>query len=175
LHQFISQTGYVYVTLEDADKRYITLEPNPFVKLSESELEVPVFQAVFSRVSGVEFICVRKDFSESKLIFRDFNENQNPKNEDDLKANDGNKVKKVKSRLQDDYKDGYILFDNGHKGDINDFIELVPAAWLNKAGDKIETSKDFLMPKEIYVSKNGSFSDTPNEGEKAWFMPSPLI
>lgn len=175
LHQFISQTGYVYVTLEDADKRYITLEPNPFVKLSESEAEVPVFQTVFSRVSGVEFICVRKDFSESKLIFRDFNENQNPKNEEDLKFNDGIKKKKIKSRLQDDYKDGYILFDKGHKLDINDFIELLPAAWLNKAGDKIESSKDFLMPKEIYVSKDGSFSDTPNDGEKAWFMPAPLI
>jgi superfamily II DNA/RNA helicase len=175
LHQFISQTGYVYVTLEDADTRYITLEPNPFVKLSESEPEVPVFQTVFSRVSGVEFICVRKDFSESKLIFRDFNENQNPKNEEDLKFNDGIKKKKVKSRLQEDYKDGYILFDKGHKLDINDFIELLPAAWLNKAGDKIESSKDFLMPKEIYVSKDGSFSDTPNEWEKAWFLPAPLI
>ena len=163
LHQFISQTGYVYVTLEDADKRYITLEPNPFVKLSESEPEVPVFQTVFSRVSGVEFICVRKDFSESKLIFRDFNENQNPKNEDDLKANDGNKVKKVKSRLQDDYKDGYILFDKGYQLDINDFIELLPAAWISKSG-KIENSKDFLLPKEIYVSKDGSFSETPNGG-----------
>jgi superfamily II DNA/RNA helicase/very-short-patch-repair endonuclease len=174
LHQFISQTGYVYVTLEGADKRYVTLEPNPFVKLSESEPEVPVFQTVFSRVSGVEFICVRKDFSESKLIFRDFNENQNPKNEDDLKANDGNKVKKVKSRLQDDYKDGYILFDKGYQLDINDFIELLPAAWISKSG-KIENSKDFLLPKEIYVSKDGSFSETPNGGEKAWFMPAPLI
>jgi superfamily II DNA/RNA helicase/very-short-patch-repair endonuclease len=174
LHQFISQTGYVYVTLEDADKRYITLEPNPFVKLSESEPEVPVFQTVFSRVSGVEFICVRKDFSESKFIFRDFNENQNPKNEDDLKANDGNKVKKVKSRLQDNYKDGYILFDKGYQLDINDFIELLPAAWISKSG-KIENSKDFLLPKEIYVAKDGSFSETPNGSEKAWFMPAPLI
>jgi superfamily II DNA/RNA helicase/very-short-patch-repair endonuclease len=174
LHQFISQTGYVYVTLEEAGKRHITLEPNPFVKLSENEPEVPVYQTVFSRVSGVEFICVRKDFSESKLIFRDFNENQNPKNEDDLKANDGNKVKKVKSRLQDDYKDGYILFDKGYQLDINDFIELLPAAWISKSG-KIEHSKDFLLPKEIYVSKDGSFSDTPNGEEKAWFMPAPLI
>ncbi len=174
LHQFISQTGYVYVTLEDADKRLVTLEPNPFVKLSESEPEVPVFQTVFSRVSGVEFICVRKDFSESKLIFRDFNENQNPKNEEDLKANDGIKVKKVKSRHQDDYKDGYILFDKGHQLDINDFIELLPAAWINKSG-KIENSKDFLLPKEIYVSKDGSFSNSPNGSEKAWFMPAPLI
>jgi superfamily II DNA/RNA helicase/very-short-patch-repair endonuclease len=175
LHQFISQTGYVYVTLEDADKRFITLEPNPFVKLSENEPEVPVYQTVFSRVSGVEFICVRKDLSESKLIFRDFNDNQNPKNEEDLKFNDGTKKRKVKSRLQEDYKDGYILFEKGHKLDINDFIELLPAAWQNKAGDKIEATKEFLMPKEIYVSKDGSFSDSPNGGERAWFMPAPLV
>jgi len=175
LHQFISQTGYVYVTLEDADKRYITLEPNPFVKLSESEPEVPVFQTVFSRVSGVEFICVRKDFSESKLVFRDFNENQNPKNDEDLKFNDGIKKKKVKSRLQDDYKDGYILFDRGLQFDINEFLDLLPAAWKNKAGDQIDSSKDFLLPKEIYVSQDGSFSDAPNGGKKAWFVPAPLI
>lgn len=175
LHQFISQTGYVYVTLEDADKRYITLEPNPFVKLGKDEEEVPVFQTVFSRVSGIEFICVRKDFGESKLIFRDFNENQNPKNDDDLKANDGVKVKKVKSRSADDYKDGYILFDKGYNVDINEFLELLPAAWKNKAGDKIDPTKEYLLPREIYVTREGSFSDTPNGGEKAWFIPAPLI
>ena len=60
LHQFISQTGYAYVTLEKASVRFITLEPNPFVKLSLEEPEVPVFQTVFSRISGEEFICVRK-------------------------------------------------------------------------------------------------------------------
>jgi len=174
LHQFISQTGYVYLTLENADKRYITLEPNPFVKLLENEQEVPVFQTVFSRVSGEEFICVRKDFTLSKLIFRDFNENQNPRNEDDLKTNDGNKIKKVKSRLSDDYKDGYILFDKGYMLDISEFIELLPSAWVNKSG-KIESSKDLLLPKEIFVSRDGSFSQTPNGGEKAWFIPAPLI
>jgi superfamily II DNA/RNA helicase/very-short-patch-repair endonuclease len=175
LHQFISQTGYVYVTLEDADKRHITLEPNPFVKLGADNTEVPVFQTVFSRVSGIEFICVRKDFGESKLIFRDFNENQNPKNVDDLKANDGVKVKKVKSRSGDDYKDGYILFDKDYNVDINEFIDLLPAAWKNKAGDKIDPSKEFLLPREIYVTKDGSFSDAPNGGEKVWFIPAPLI
>lgn len=174
LHQFISQTGYVYVTLEKADKRFITLEPNPFVKLTGSEPEVPVYQTVFSRVSGEEFLCVRKDFSESKLVFRDFNENQNPKNEDDLKTNDGNKTKKIKSRLQDDYKDGYILFDKNNHLDINEYLDLLPSSWKNKSGDKIDPSKDFRLPKEIYVSKDGSFSDSPNGGEKAWFMPTPL-
>lgn len=175
LHQFISQTGYVYVTLETSENRHITLEPNPFVKLSEDEQEIPVFQTVFSRVSGIEFICVRKDLAESKLIFRDFHENQNPKNEDDLKANDGNKVKKVKGRSQDDYKDGYILFDAKTHLDITEFVDLLPASWKNKAGDKIDPAKEFLLPKEIYVTKSGLYSDSANGGQKAWFIPAPLI
>jgi len=175
LHQFISQTGYVYISLEDSETRHITLEPNPFVKLTVNEPEVPVFQTVFSRVSGVEYVCVRKDYTESKLVFRDFNENQNPTNEDDLKANDGNKVKKVKNRLLEDYKDGYVLFDKGYQLDINEFIDILPAAWKNKAGDKIDGNKDFLLPKEIYVMKDGSFSEKPNGGQRAWFMPAPLI
>ncbi len=175
LHQFISQTGYVYVTLEDADKRYITLDPNPYVKLGKDEAEVPVFQTVFSRVSGIEFICVRKEYNDSKLVFRDFNENQNPKNDDDLKTNDGTKVKKVRSRTANHFTDGYILFNKGYNIDINEFLDLLPASWKNKAGDKIDPVKEFLMPSEIYVLRNGSFSDKPNGGEKAWFIPAPLI
>jgi superfamily II DNA/RNA helicase len=170
LHQFISQTGYVYVTLENADNRHVTLEPNPFVKLHENEPEVPLFQTVFSRVSGVEFICVRKDLNTSKLIFRDFNDNQNPRNDEDLTINN-----KKNKRTQDDYKDGYILFGQSYF-DVNDFIDLLPAAWKNKMGDKIDPSKDFLLPKEIYLAQDGSFSDSPNySGEKAWFIPAPLI
>lgn len=172
LHQFISQTGYVYLSLEKEENRFITLEPNPFVKLSEDETELPVYQTVFSRVTGEEFICVRKEGN--KLVFRDFDENQNPRNEDDLKVNDGEKKRKVKRRLQDDYTDGYILFDKGYLLDINEYTDLLPSSWINKSG-KIEGSKDLLLPKEIYVSKDGSFSDTPNGSEKAWFMPVPLI
>lgn len=177
LHQFISQTGYVYVTLEKSDSRYVTLDPNPFIKLSENEPELPVFQTVFSRISGEEFICVRKEFNSekgNKLVFRDFHENQNPTNEDDLKVNDGSKVKKIKNRAQDDYKDGYVIFDKGYLLDINDYLELLPANWVSKSG-KIESSKDFFMPKAIYVTKDGSFSEMPDGGEKAWFIPAPLI
>jgi superfamily II DNA/RNA helicase/very-short-patch-repair endonuclease len=172
LHQFISQTGYVYVTLEPSETRFITLDPNPFIKLGD--VEIPVYQTVFSRVTGYEFICVRKDYNTGKLVFRDFNENQNPKNDDDLKTNDGNKVKKVKSRVLDDYKDGYVIFDKGFALDINEFIDLLPSSWLTKA-EKIDPSKDFLLPKEIYVLKDGAFSINANGGEKAWFIPAPLI
>ena len=175
LHQFISQTGYVYLTLENELERYITLEPNPYVRRSLAEPEMPVFQTVFSRVSGVEFICVRKDKNESKFIFRDFNENFNPRNDDDLKINDGTKVKKIKSRTQDEYNDGYLLLDKNCKLNIVDFLDLLPQSWKNKAGDAIIPEKDFSLPKEIYVSKDGTFSNNPLSGEKYWFIPAPLI
>ncbi len=176
LHQFISQTGYAYVTLEKPADRFITLEPNPFVKLNEDEPELPVFQTVFSRISGEEFISVRKDFNADggpKMIFRDFNDNLNPRNEDDLKHNDGVKIKKVRSRSQDEYKDGYILLDRENLFDINEYASLLPASWLTKSGE-INIAKDFLLPKEIYVSRDGSFSDSPG-GVKALFIPAPLI
>lgn len=178
LHQFISQTGYVYLTMQKPVDRFITLEPNPTVKLSESEVEAPVFQTVFSRISGEEFICVRKIYDDQncgKLIFRDFNENKNPRNEDDLKTNDGiNKLKKTKQRKQDDYQDGYILFDKNFLLNIDEYIDILPSSWVSKSG-KIDASKDFKLPKEIYVSKDGSFSEIPGGGEKAWFIAAPLI
>lgn len=176
LHQFISQTGYVYVTLENPEFRHITLDPNPTVNLSAKEKDIPVFQTVFSRVSGEAFICVRKDFDDKqghKLIFRDFNVNDNPKNADDLTTNDGiNKTKR--KRQHDDYKDGYILFDKKeYVLDINEYIDLLPSAWVKKG--KIDPLKELLLPKEIYICKNGSYSEIPNGGEKAWFIPAPLV
>jgi superfamily II DNA/RNA helicase len=173
LHQFISQTGYVYLTLQKPAERHITLEPNPFVKLPDSSEELPVFQTVFSRVSGEEFLCVRKDIDENgggQFIFRDFNENANPKNDEDLKINN----KKVKSRVEDDYKDGYILFDKDFLLDINDYIDLLPTAWLTKSGE-IDPNKLLKLPSQVYVKKDGSYSIAPNGGEKAWFIPAPLI
>lgn len=175
LHQFISQTGYVYVTLEGVEKRQITLDPNPYIKLLNEDVELPVFQTVFSRVSGVEFICVRKELSEQKLMFRDFHENFNPKNEEDLKANDGEKRRKVKDRVADDYKDGYIVLDSNFNFKIEDFIDLLPSSWKNKAGDEITANKDFLLPKEIWVKRDGDYSSIDNGGEKAWFIPAPLV
>ena len=175
LHQFISQTGYVYLTLESAEKRYVTLDPNPFVRLGKDDFDTPVFQTVFSRVSGVEFICVRKNIEDSKLVFRDFNENHNPKNDDDLKVNDGAKVRKVKNRISEDYKDGYILLDNPNLGNIDDFLDLLPSSWKNKAGDKLDLSKELLLPTEIYITRDGHYSEVPNGGDKAWFIPCPLI
>ena len=176
LHQFISQTGYVYVTLQKPEERYITLEPNPTVKLSENEPEIPVFQTVFSRISGQEFLCVRKEISKSganRFVYRDFNENFNPRNDDDLKINDGRQERKRK-REYDEYKDGYLIFDKNYFLDIEDYIEMLPSSWVTKRGC-IETAKEAFFPKTVYVNKDGSYSEVEGSGSKAWFMAAPLI
>lgn len=175
LHQFISQTGFVYLTLQKAEERYVTLNPDPTVVL-EDQSEVPVYETVFSRISGHEFLCVRKEYSAekgNKLVFRFFNENKNPKNEDDLKINDGKNTTK-NTRKQEEYTDGYIVFEGSSFLHIEDHKDYLPAAWLTNTG-KIQPAKDFLFPKEIYVKVDGTFSDQPNGGEKAWFIAAPLI
>jgi superfamily II DNA/RNA helicase len=176
LHQFISQTGYVYLSLEDSSNdRYITLENSPSVKLAENEPEIPLYQTVFSRISGQEFYCVRKRIDEDgqkKLIFRDFYDNQNPRNDDELKINDGKKTIK-KKKQSDDYKDGYLIFDNQYSTSIEDFKDILPSSWINKTGD-IDSSKKLFLPTEIYVSKYGYYSDQPSTSSKAWFIPAPL-
>ncbi len=170
LHQFISQTGYVYLTLESRENRYATLEPNPFIKREGYKEDIPVFQTVFSRISGEEFICVRKDFEgDQKFVFRDFDDNKNPKNEDDLKKNS----KKIDSRELNHYTDGYVVIEKDTFHDINDYLDLLPSSFVKN--DKIIPSKEFLLPKVVYVNIDGSYSETPNGGVKGWFVPAPLV
>lgn len=176
LHQFISQTGYVYITLQRPEDRFITLDPNPTVKLKDTNHEVPLFQTVFSRISGHEFICVRKSIDDPegiKFIPRDFNENLNPRNDEDLKINDGNKTHKRK-RLYDEYKDGYLIFDKNYELNVEEYIDILPASWVTKSG-KIDPSREKSFPKAVYVTKDGFFSKSTNGGEKAWFLAAPLV
>jgi hypothetical protein len=60
LHQFISQTGSVYVTLDPPGKRFLSLEPGYFITSGENTHK-PIYPVVFSRLSGHEFICVKKN------------------------------------------------------------------------------------------------------------------
>ncbi|HMP31898.1 MAG TPA: hypothetical protein PKD85_20005, partial [Saprospiraceae bacterium] len=71
LHQFISQTGSVYVTLEPKELREITLEPG-YYKTSLEEGNIKIYPVMFSRLTGVDFICVRKEMHNKTLLPREF-------------------------------------------------------------------------------------------------------
>ncbi len=159
LHQFISQAGSVYVTLDLPDKREIRLEPGHFLTIQDQK--VRLYQIVFSRYSGHEFLCVRLNYEENLIEARDFND-----------AFD----------LEDsEMAAGYLLLQ--HSGDeeiwSDDLIQLLPDSWIKetKAGIRVIKKYRDRIPQPIYFKPDGEFSfDRKNQSfKKGWFMPTKLL
>ncbi len=164
LHQFIAQTGSVYVTLDDAETRQISLKPGYYIK-DEQNNEKPIFQVVFSRLSGHEFICVRKDPSEQKLIARSFDDTY--LNEDEVKT---------------DFNRGYLIPDpEGDLWNPTEDLELLPESWLTfrKRDPRPVINKRYKerIPNEIYYNNEGKYTESwsPETPHRAWFMPVKLL
>lgn len=60
VHQFIPQTGNVYLTIGEQDNRQITVEEKLYCEeLSHGNTKVMYYPVVFSRLSGHEFYVVK--------------------------------------------------------------------------------------------------------------------
>jgi superfamily II DNA/RNA helicase len=152
LHQFISQTGSVYTTLDQGPTRYITLEPS--VYRADSDQKKPIFPNVFSRVSGHAFICVLKnsDVLEPRE-FRDFGEDDS------------------------DLAEGYLIIGEDIWDPVSD-VENLPDAWLKRRPNgSVELSKEYLprLPRKIYFDDFGRYSEKEPLKYWGWFMPAPLL
>ncbi len=154
LHQFISQTGSVYTTLDQGPNRHITLEPG--VYRADSEEKKPIFANVFSRVSGHAFICVAKNAVTRSLEPREFREFADE---------------------DTDQTDGYLILG----GDIWDPItdtENLPDAWLKRrANGTVDVASDYVrwLPTKIYFDELGHYSQKEPLRYWGWFMPAPLL
>jgi len=151
LHQFISQTGSVYLTL---DNQTITLKAGAFAnKDGENK---PLYPIVFSRPSGQEFICIVKDEGAQRLIPREFN-NRADDNED-LTA-------------------GYIIPDIDVWDPTTD-LEKLPDSWIrtNAQGviNVIPKYRD-RVPSLISYDEYGNYSNSNAHQFSGWFMPVKLL
>lgn len=160
LHQFISQTGSVYMTL---DSETITLEAGYFTQQSH-ETRKPLFPVVFSRESGVAFFCLTRH--PSLLLPREF---------DDVDQDD----------QEPGIQRGYIILseldeDGRDKVWNDDDINNLPDAWLNRDKNGIVTSvvkkNRSFIPQKIYFDDQGSWSDDSDASKpfEGWFMPYKL-
>ena len=151
LHQFISQTGSVYITL---NYEKITLEAGAYT--SDDGEKTPLFPIVFSRVSGQEFICVLKDKESNRLMPREFRE----------RADDN-----------EDLTAGYIIPDLDVWDPVND-LENLPDAWIKRDRQGqlniIKKYKD-RVPAYISYDKNGNYSSGKEYENEGWFMPVKLL
>lgn len=151
LHQFLSQTGAVYTTLDQDENRFITLEPGPFK--TDEAAKKPMFANVFSRASGHAFICVTR--SGNRLIPREFRDSAEEAEEAD---------------------DGYLILGEDVWDPAED-MEQLPESWLriNKSGIAPETRRKPFFPIKLFFDEFGDCSETEPLKWSGWFMKAPLL
>jgi hypothetical protein len=150
LHQFISQTGSVYTTLDQDEERFITLEPGMF-KEDEADKK-PIFPNVFSRSSGHPFICVSRICD--RLEPREFRE----------------------STDEEETMDGYLIVGEDVWNPDED-IEMLPESWfrITKKGVVPDSKKRHLFPVKLWFDEYGNCSETNEMKWWGWFMQAPLL
>lgn len=165
-HQFISQTSSVSVTLEPRNSRTITIESGRYIK-DKSGHDKILYPILFSRYSGVEFICVEKDTIENKL---------NPVNPDrEFKNLTNTDFKKRKGNIsEDDFRYGYIVLDEGEEYWNENPVNFVPNEWLNNNGLSLQPYYEWMMPSPIYFDAFGNYSFEPKYPTKGYFIAAKL-
>ena len=148
LHQFISQTGSVYTTLDQDDSRFITLEPGVYKQ--DEAAKKPIFPNVFSRASGEAFICVSR--VGDQLVPREFREFSE----------------------EEDTTDGYLLIGEDIWDPLED-IENLPDTWLLKSKKGPDSKKKPFFPVRLYFDESGNCSETKPLKWWGWFMKAPLL
>ncbi len=158
LHQFISQTGSVYVTLDQGDGQVITLDPG--ICVGDNTTGKPLYPVVFSRISGHPFICVLKNNEEGTLVPRDFEDTGDDEEEETVQTDAG-----------------YLIIGDDFWNPEED-IHMLPDAWVkvDKTGTaRIQKDYQNRLPSRLYFDENGNFSDKTPMKYQGWFMPYRLL
>jgi len=169
IHQFISQTSTVFVTLDPIEERHITIQRGLYSEDPEKKDQY-IYPVLFSRYSGHDFICVLKDFENEKLKPRD------PEDIPQMATKTEAKGKKLK---QQDFPAGYLVIQRDDDPDLwdDEYIESLPDSWVQVKKDgkmELDPYYQFQVPHKIYFDSYGNFSDDPVYDQWAWFIPAKL-
>lgn len=179
IHQFISQTSTVYVTLEQKEIRKISIETGRYIRDEQSK-ERLIYPVLFSRYSGHEFICVKLNFENHTIEPREPDELPYQWSQDDIKGDreTGRERKRMKS---EDFPGGYLIIQDKDQEDIwyDDHLEELPTGWWKyKEGKPVPLDfYRFQLPRKIWFNSDGGFNDQPAAGldQWAWYMPAKLL
>jgi len=151
LHQFISQGGSVYATIETRDQRFLTLEGQ--YATTNDRLIYPL---VFCRECGQDYYVVRYD-------------------------NDKYTVSPMLAQALDtsdaDTTEGYLTLDEPELWDTSDEDRL-PDSWFNETKKRGRVpKKDYAahVPQQLRVLPNGKVTTSLLEGTTCWFVPKPFL
>lgn len=153
LHQFISQGGSIYATLEAPDQRLLTLEGQYY---APGEGERLLYPLVFCRSCGQEYYTVRQS-ANGRSLYPDTMHMNELLDDDELEAS----------------QSGYLMLDPN--GRFQNSIETLPEHWLTKAG---RVNRDYLphQPRRVYARANGQVETQPQaDTQPGWFQPEPFM
>lgn len=153
LHQFISQGGSVYATIEKPNKRHFTLEGQ--YTTTDNRLLYPL---VFCRECGQDYYVVRYDADKHIIL---------PQLPTALDV----------SPDDTDITEGYLTLDEAGLWDTGDEDRL-PDSWFSETRKKGRVAKrDFarFIPQKLQVLPNGKVTSSLLQGTTGWFIPKPFI
>jgi len=153
LHQFISQGGSVYSTIESRDRRILTLEGQ--YTTTENRLLYPL---VFCRECGQDYYVVRYDADKQNIL------PQLP-TALDISADDA------------DISEGYLTLDDPGLWDSSD-EERLPDSWFTETKKKGRVpKKDYtkFIPQQLQVLPNGKVTTSLLQGTTCWFIRKPFL
>lgn len=179
IHQFISQTSTVYVTLDKKETRKISVETGRYIRDEEAQEKV-IYPVMFSRYSGHEFICVTLNYGNNSIAPREPDVLPYQWSQDDLKGDrkTGRERRKMKP---EDFPGGYLIIQDSDEEDIwyDEHLEELPSGWWDyKDGKPVPHDfYKFQLPRKIWFNAEGLFSDAPDAGlnQWGWFMPAKLL
>jgi superfamily II DNA/RNA helicase len=156
VHQFISQTGTIYVSLHRDENRIISLKPASSRMVDKDS--VPLYPLVFSRTSGHEMVCVSWDREVGRLKSREFKEY---------------------SEEEESLEDGYIITGEDI-WDPSTGLEQLPVAWtkVDRSGIyKPAKGYEKRLPKKVFFDGKGNVSEMRRDSSdyEGWFMSAPLL
>jgi ATP-dependent helicase YprA (DUF1998 family) len=160
LHQFFSQGGSVYTTIEPPDRRYLTLEGQHYAPARSSGTDTDgerrsalLFPLVFCRICGQEHYLCSFDEREERVVPR------------------------LPLGRDDDEHAGYLLIDPDSFWP-DDHLDLLPETWfvMRKSGPKLKPEYARFQPHRLFVRPDGTWFDVPDaEGLRCWFVPTPFL
>ena len=153
LHQFISQGGSVYATIENRDKRHLTLE-GQYTTTGDRLL----YPLVFCRECGQDYYVVRYDADKHIIL------PQLP-TALDISPDDA------------DITEGYLTLDEPELWDTSDEDRL-PDSWFSETKKKGRVAKkDFVrfIPQQFQILPNGKVTSSLLQGTTCWFIPKPFL
>jgi superfamily II DNA/RNA helicase len=157
LHQFLSKGDTVYVSLESAERRFITSQKQVSVPVDRDRILLPL---AFCRECGQEYLVVSRSIGPSGIM-------------------------RYAGRLDEDASggdavNGYLYVSSDFPWPASEHLAIsegrVPDSWYDTGVDGtpyvLPTVRDYL-PREVWVKPDGAES-AEREGLRAAYLPSPF-